>query len=155
MLRRTLVTTFALLATGCSQSQSTASGGTPGRERIYRLSGDEALAIAQTTILRAFPGRRVEPIEGPIRGFSTYTRMMLDTFTQQILVIPVRGNAPTGEMIDGYSFEVSGSGTSGSGAIRNDSFFDLLQSELDRTGTAVNVTNMRQRLTPARPRIWI
>ena len=126
----------------------------PGRERIYRLSDDEALAVAQTTILRAFPGRRVEPIDGPIRGFSTYTRMMLDTFTQQILVIPVRGIAPTGETIEGYSFEVSGSGTSGSGALRNDNLLNLLQRELNRTGTAAEVTNTRQPLKPARARIY-
>lgn len=148
MKRRLLLGTMMLALPGCSQHQSTATTGTPGRERLYRLSEEQALVIAHTAILRAFPGRRLETIDGPVRGYSTYTRVVLDTFTQQVLVIPVQGTTPSGETVQGYSFEVSGSGSSGTGALRNDAFFDALRRDLDRTGTAVEVTGLQQRVVP-------
>lgn len=146
MKRRSALLVLLGLA-ACSRQQSTATTGTAGREKLYRLSEDQAMAIAQGAMLRTFPGRRLEAINGPIRGYSTYTRVLLDTFTQQLLVIPVQGTTPTGEAVRGYSFEVSGSGTSGTGALRNDALFDALRQDLERTGTGVEVMGMQQRVT--------
>jgi hypothetical protein len=154
-MNRTRRTAFVIAAAlpfaGCSRSQTTALDPSTGRARVYAMTADEALTLAHGAILRSFPGRRVTPIEGPVRGFSTYTRVVLDTFTQQVLVRPVIGATPDGRAVEGYSFEVSGSGTSGSGAWRNDAFFQALQRDLDASGKGVEVVSMRARLEVAAP----
>jgi hypothetical protein len=37
---------------------------------------------------------------------------MLDTYTQQVLVIPLEGKTSDGQTIEGFNLNVSGSGTS-------------------------------------------
>jgi hypothetical protein len=141
----------AVMLAGCSRSYSTAVDPQTGRQRIYAMEQTEALALAHGAIVRSFPGRRIETIDGPVRGYSTYTRMMLDTFTQQIVVRPVSGRTAQGEVVNGYTFEISGSGTSGSGAWRNDAFFEALQRDLAASGRGVEVTGMSPRIEAAAP----
>lgn len=141
--RLTLFLVFAVVLAGCSRNYTTSVDSISGQQQIYALDEPEALAIAHDAIVTSFPGRKVDEITGNTKGYSTYTRFMLDTFTQQVLVHPVTGIAPNNVATDGYTFEVSGSGTSGSGAIANDNFFSQLQSQLNSTGKAIVVTNIR------------
>ncbi|MFC7553479.1 SHOCT domain-containing protein [Pseudoroseomonas wenyumeiae] len=145
--RKALATAFALLAvTGCSRHYTTAVDQTTGKQRIYAVTDSEADALAQGAILSSFPGRKVETISGPVRGYSTYTRMMLDTFTQQVIIKPVTGLRADGASVDGSVFEVSGSGTAViSGGIQNSNFADSLQRALDGTGKAVEVISTQPR----------
>jgi hypothetical protein len=79
--------------------------------------------------------------------------MMLDTFTQQVLIRPVTGRRADGTTVDGYTFEVSGSGTAGiSGGIANANFGRTLQAAADSTGRAVDVISVASRLVSARLR---
>ena len=137
---------------GCSRSNSTAAVDGSGRQRIYALDDADAMGIAHGAIVRSFPGRKIETIEGPVRGYSTYTRMVLDTFTQQVVVQPVAGTAADGRNVDGYVFEVSGSGTAGiSGGMQNVAFFNALKADLERTGKGVDVVGSRPRRIAAAP----
>jgi hypothetical protein len=131
---------------GCSRNNSTATLSGTSRQQIYTLTDDDAMQMAHGAIVRSFPGRDIETITGPVRGYSTYTRMMLDTFTKQVVVRPVTGILANGQAVDGYVFEVSGSGTAGvSGGIQNAAFFDTLKRDLDRTGLGVEVVSSRPR----------
>jgi hypothetical protein len=150
---RTVAAALVVLAVGaCSRHYSTGINEVNGKQRIYTVSDAEADAIAHGAIVSSFPGRRVEVISGPVRGYSTYTRMMLDTFTQQVLIKPVSGETAEGRSIDGYIFEVSGSGTSVIvGGIQNSNFADTLQRTLDGTGRAVDVVSTSLRLAASWP----
>jgi hypothetical protein len=79
---------------------------------IYALPDAQALEIAQAAIVATFPGAGITEIPGAVRGYSTSFRFGLDTYSQQIMVHPVRGMTPTVQKIAGVYFEVSGSGTS-------------------------------------------
>jgi len=133
-------------ASACSRQQAIGLDAATGKQRIYVMDDREADAIAHGAILSSFPGRKVETITGPMRGYSTYTRMMLDTFTQQVLIQPVTGQKADGTSVDGYTFEVSGSGTSIiSGQAQNINFGNTLQKALDSTGKAVEVVSVHPR----------
>ena len=140
-----LLVSFIIVLTSCSTSYSTLNDTNNNVKKIYRMSENEALQIAYNAILRSFPGRKVETIDGPIKGFSTYTRFVLDTFTQQVLIRPVMGTTSDRQHMEGFVFEVSGSGTSGSGAMRNAGFFEQLQSDLAKSGRAVAVVSVIDR----------
>lgn len=137
----------------CSRQQSIGGGTASGTQRVYALTETEAAAIAHGAIVSSFPGRRIETIDGPVRGYSTYTRMLLDTFTQQVLIRPVTGRRADGSTVEGYTFEVSGSGTAGiSGGIANANFGSTLQSAADSTGKAVDVVSIAPRaVSSSRP----
>jgi hypothetical protein len=122
-----------------------------GKLRVYELTDQEAMQIAHGAIVRSFPGRKIETIDGPTRGYSTYTRVVLDTFTQQIIVNSVIGTKADGRTVDGYTFEISGYGTSGSGAFQNTAFFNTLKSDLSRTGRGVDVASIQARRIASMP----
>ncbi len=152
VLRRTAVFMLAAGAiAACSRRNSTAAFDGSGRQRIYALDDADAMGIAHGAIVRSFPGRKIETIDGPVRGYSTYTRMMLDTFTQQVVVQPVTGTTADGRAVDGYVFEVSGSGTAGiSSGIQNVAFFNALKADLEQTGKGIDVAGTRpRRVDPA------
>jgi hypothetical protein len=67
--------------------------------------------MAHWAIASTFPNRKITVLDGPTRGYSTYFRIMLDTYSQQILIFPAIGIKQNGEEVKGYYFEVSGSGT--------------------------------------------
>ena len=133
------------LMAACSTNYSTLDKKSDGYQIIYEMSENEALQIAYSAMVGSFPGRKIEKLDGPARGFSTYTRMMLDTYTQQVLAFPVVGHDKSGKNVEGFYFEVSGSGSSGSGMIRNGKFFENLQVALDKTGKAISVVDMMPR----------
>jgi hypothetical protein len=149
--RRLIALTCALLPIGaCSRHEEIGLDATTGRQRIYVLSDVEADAIAHGAIVSSFPGRKIEAINGPVRGYSTYIRVIIDTFSQQVLIKPVTGRRADGAAIDGYGFEVSGSGTAGiQGNLQNAHFGRTLQASLDATGKAVEVVSVAPRALPS------
>lgn len=48
---------------------------------IYRLDQQQAFAIAYSSIVAVLPGRKITEINGAVRGYETYSRFMLDTYT--------------------------------------------------------------------------
>jgi hypothetical protein len=57
--------------------------------------------------------------------------VVLDTFTQRVVLVPVEVIDDMGHPVTAYALDVSGSGSSGTGAARNTSFYNSLKQTLD------------------------
>lgn len=134
---------FMLMLVSCSTHFTTLQQENAKALVIYQLPEDRAFQMAHWAITSSFPSRKISEIEGPTRGYSTYFRIMLDTYTQQIMVFPAIGTKESGEDIKGYYFEVSGSGTTVIGRQKNVEMYEQLNKALADTGTGVVVTNIR------------
>lgn len=132
-----------LLICGCSSHYTTLNPDKSGHSTIYNIQPDKALEIAQWSLLHTIPGHAVSEINGPMKGYSSYTRFAFDTYAQQVLAIGAKGTDENGKEVCGFYFEVSGQGSSGSGRSYNASIFKNLKKRLKDTGAETNVTNMR------------
>ena len=132
-----------LILAGCSTHFTTLQQDNSKGSLIYQIPEDRAFQMAHWAITSSFPNRKITEIEGPTRGYSTYFRIMLDTYSQQVLVFPTIGTKESGEDIKGYYFEVSGSGTTVIGRQKNVEMYEQLNKALANTGTGVVVTNVR------------
>lgn len=128
---------------GCSTHFTTLQKENEKSSVIYQIPEDRAFQMAHWAITSSFPNRKITEIEGPTRGYSTYFRIMLDTYSQQVLVFPAIGTKESGEDIKGYYFEVSGSGTTVIGRQKNVEMYEQLNKALAETGTGVIVTDVR------------
>jgi hypothetical protein len=109
---------------------------------IYVMEDAQALALAHRALAEAFPSRKITSLEGPSWGFSTTYRILLDTYSQQVLVVPLEGTDPGGRRVRGFAFEVSGSGTAViSGSSKNRGLFKRIRRLADATGTRLLVAN--------------
>ena len=94
-------------------------------------------------MLSVLPGRKITLINGSIKGYSTYFRFALDTYSQQILIFPASGVDQNKKRVFGYYFEVSGSGSSFvQGRAKNVSLYETLDASLKSTHTGVIVANL-------------
>ncbi len=144
-LNRVVICLAPLLAGllgACSSDFSTATDTSTGRQRIYAMSNDAALAIAKDAIAQSFPDSKVEMIDGTAPGYSVPIRSGLDTSTQKVVIHSVTGVTATGARVGGYTFEVIGRGTIGAGDINTATFYARLQQALDTTGDAVYVVRI-------------
>ena len=154
-----LVLALAIPLGACSTHFDTSKQeGVEGRT-IYRLTQNQAFAIAYNSIVAVLPGRKITEINGPVRGYQTYLRFVLDTYTQVVMVIPAKGTTSSGEVIDGFYFEISGRGSLFiQGKIKNTELRDTIQAELDELNVAVVVARVEgrpyeteEKIKPAEP----
>ena len=131
---------LVLSTVGCSTHFSTLQPEGSTDQILYAIPEEQAFQIAHGTLVTTIPGRKIEIIDGPVRGYSTYTRVVLDTYTQQVLVFPAEGLDALGKKIRGYYFEVSGSGSSGTGYAKNVELFENLAKSAKATGKGIVVT---------------
>lgn len=61
------------------------------------------------------------------------------------MVVPVKGTTAEGEIVEGFSFEISGSGSSGSGQAKNYKLREEVQARLDALNAAVVVADLQGR----------
>ena len=96
----------------CSTTQSMAGSG-PDRSsaQMFPLSYDEADRILATAMASVFAGQPISRVEFPNRGYQATLRFAFDTHTIVGYAVPSAGTAPDGARVEGYFFEVSGSGT--------------------------------------------
>lgn len=128
----------------CSSHYSTLKEGSSGGTQIYGLNRAQALQVAHNALSESFPGRKITVIDGPPSGYVTSYRMMLDTYSQQVLALPAVGIDTSGTEVRGYYFEVSGSGTAIiSGHVKNGELFDRVEELAKRTGRATTVTTWK------------
>lgn len=107
-----LLTLSLASLTACSTNFDTSNVEGADQKRIYQIEQSRAFQIAHDSIASVLPGRKISKVTGPTKGYSTYSRFMLDTYTQQVLVIPLEGKTSDGQTIEGFNLNVSGSGTS-------------------------------------------
>ena len=143
-LRNHCLLALAVVLSACSTHFDTSIRKGVDGYTIYRLRQEQAFAIAYDSIVTVLPGRKISEIDGPVKGYSTWSRFVLDTYTQQVLVIPVRGVTKDGETVEGFYLEISGSGSSGSGRAKNVSLHRTIQENLDRQNVSTAVTRIER-----------
>lgn len=138
-MRKIIVALMIASILGCSTKYSSLDEkNNDGRKIAYIATKQDLMNDAELGMIRAFPGRTLTKIDGEKAfGFSTWTRVLLDTFSQQIVFFQVKGINDAGEEVDAYAFEISGSGTSGTGAMRNKKFAKEIRALLDSKYKAV------------------
>jgi secreted protein with Ig-like and vWFA domain len=142
MVRSTVLLTLLVLLAGCSTHFSTLQPEGSKEQIIYALPEEQAFQIAHGSLAVTLPGRKIEVIDGPVRGYSTYFRFVLDTYTQQVLVHAAQGTDALGKKVRGYYFEVSGSGSSFvQGRAKNVELFERLAETAKATGKGIAVTS--------------
>ena len=143
-LRNRCLLGLAVVLTACSTHFDTSIRKGVDGYTIYRLRQEQAFSIAYDSIATVLPGRNISEIDGFAKGYSTWSRFGLDTYTQRVLVIPVRGIAKDGTTIEGFYLDISGSGSSGSGRAKNVSLHRTIQKMLDQRNVSAVVTRMER-----------
>lgn len=145
-MKRSVLLLFLLtLSAGCSTHFSTLHPEGSTAQIIYAVPEEQAFQIAHGSLATTLPGRKIEVIDGPVRGYSTYFRFVLDTYTQQVLVYAAQGTDALGKKIRGYYFEVSGSGSSiVQGRAKNVELFERVVESAKTTGKGVAVTSVER-----------
>lgn len=141
MIRFAKLLILPVLLSGCSTHFSTLQPDGSSEQVIYAVPEEQAFQIAHGTLAATLPGRKIDVIDGPVRGYSTYFRFLLDTYTQQVLVHAAQGTDVLGKKVQGYYFEVSGSGSSFvQGRAKNVELFERLNESAKATGKGTAVT---------------
>lgn len=121
----------SLLATGCATHSPALHVEPEGSKVVYELPPDRAQRIVHSVMAASFPGRDITPLTPPALGYSTYTRLLLDTWTTTAAITPVVAKA-AGREFPAVRIEVTGSGTQiVSGRAQSDKFKERLALELD------------------------
>jgi len=144
MVRNLWLLALTLVLSACATHFDTSIRKGVDGYTIYRLRQEQAFAIAYDSIATHFPGRNISKIDGPAKGYSTWSRFGLDTYTQQVLVIPARGITKDGMTVEGFYLEISGSGSSGSGRAKNVSLHRAIQRTLDQQNVSTVVTRIER-----------
>ncbi len=148
-MTRLVVLAVAMLvafgATGCASSGTTLlRPDQDGRQVIYRISEEQAFTIALEAYATLYPKQSVDDIvDGHRRGYNADERSWVDWWSHRLLVIPAVGTDSKGNEVHGYWYDYSGSGTLVPTAQRKTGLIELIRTRLDATGTAVEVTNLR------------
>lgn len=124
----------ALCVAGCSSYSPALHDAPPGKSVIYEMPVERAQRIVLTVMSSHFAGREITSLPSPAIGYSTYTRMMLDTWSTTVTITPVSARVGAVD-VKGVRIETSGGGTQiVSGRAAFEEFKERLKSELDRTG---------------------
>lgn len=108
----TVVFFATLLLASCSTTQSMAGRGADrNTAQMFPVSYDEADQILAGAMAAVFAGQPISRVEFPNRGYQATLRFAFDTHVIVGYVIATAGTAPDGSRVEGYYFEVSGSGT--------------------------------------------
>jgi hypothetical protein len=141
-----LAATLGLLLAGCSTHNTTLRQESSDGQVIYRISEEQAFTVVLRAYADVLPKQGLYEIaDGARRGYESTWRVWLDSYSQKVFVIPAVGTDAEGREVHGYWFDVSGAGTAGiSGGIKNRDLYEHIQRELDATGAATIVRNLRE-----------
>lgn len=139
-MRLFLLAIVAALLSGCSTSFSTLRQDEAASQVIYQVDEAQAFQIAFSSLGRVLPGYEITDIDGPVKGYTATFRFVLDTYTQQVMVIPAVGRGTGGDPVRGYYFEVSGRGTSLQGRAKNVELFETVSGAAKSTGKGITAT---------------
>lgn len=104
-------TVVLLITSGCATgpintAESAAESG--GSLMVYPMSREAADLVLQQSIKAQFPDQTIMPIGN---GYRVYVRFLLDSHYFIATMVPARGTMPSGEVVDGYYFDVNQFGT--------------------------------------------
>ena len=103
---------FFLLLCSCAGTISTLGHGHDiPSPQMFPLSPEIADKILATAMVGEFAGNIISRVEFPNNGYQTTIRFGLDSHTFIAFMIPVKGRTDKGELVHGFAFEVSHSGT--------------------------------------------
>ncbi len=115
-----------------------------GGKIAYVFPGErEAFEFAYDHLDRSFPNRGTIILGTPWRGYQKNFHFGMDSYSQIIRVVPVRGIDHDGRSVDAFSFEISGSGGSRIGRNRNLQFVRDFQAALKASGRAVALRDVQ------------
>lgn len=141
---RLIVVVIAIFLSACGSTYSSLQPDGSSSKAIYEISEDQAFQVAFGSIVQVFPGYDIADVDGPVRGYSTSFRFVLDTYTQQVMVVPATGKGTDGRLVKGYYFDVSGRGSSViQGRVKNAELFDTVTRAAQATGKLITVSEVR------------
>lgn len=140
---RTILAALSLsILSGCATNFSTLQTESSHNQFLLTVPEEQAFQIAFSSMTQVLPGYDITDIDGPIKGYSTNFRFLLDTYSQQVMVIPASGKTTEGNTIRGYYFDVSGTGSSGQGRAKNVQLFQTVSASAKATGKYVPVSSV-------------
>ena len=141
-MRRIGFTVLLALLAGCATNFSTLQAENSSKQVLFTVQEEQAFQIAFSSMAQVLPGYEITDIDGPVKGYSANFRFLLDTYSQQVMVIPASAKDPEGRPVRGYYFEVSGTGSSAQGRAKNVQLFESVAAASRATGKAVSVTGV-------------
>jgi len=133
--RLSLGLSIVVLLVSCSSYAPSLHDEPTGRHAVYEMSVDRAQRLISTVMASHFAGRKIDPLPPPAIGYTTYTRMALDTWSTTVTITPVSAEYQGGKL-DALRIEVSGGGSSFvTGRTIFEGFKERLRADLDKTGT--------------------
>ena len=130
----------------CAGTLSTAGYGsdTPSPQ-MFPFSPEAADKILATAMAGEFAGNPVSRVEFPNKGYQVTIRFALDSHTIVAYMIPAKGRTDTGEIVPGFAFEVSHSGTMPiSGGSRASSLFKRIVYDANLTARPLPLVSFAQ-----------
>lgn len=136
---------MVMIAAGCASSGTTLVRPNQGAGHvIYRISEKTAFTVALDAYATLYPKQSVDDIvDGSRRGYNADERSWMDWWSHRLLIIPAVGIDASGNEVRGYWYDYSGSGTLMPTEKRRTGLLELIRAQLDATGTATVVTNLR------------
>jgi hypothetical protein len=112
---------------------------------MFPFSPDAADKILATAIAGEFAGNPVSRVEFPNKGYQATIRFALDSHTIVAYMIPAKGLTDAGEVVPGFAFEVSHSGTMPiSGGNRASSLFKRIVHDANLAATPLPLVSFGQ-----------
>lgn len=137
--RAALIISIIFLFSGCSSTQSTASGGgDKTAPRVFLLSTEQAEKILATAMYAQFSDVPISRVDFPNKGYKATVGFLLDSHTIVAYMIAAKGRSVDGTVKPGFAFEVSNAGTMPlSGGSRAGDLFQRLMRDASVISPAV------------------
>ena len=150
-MRSFLALLLLSLLSACATNFSTLQTEASPKQFLLAVPEEQAFQIAFSAFTTVLPGYKITDIDGPTKGYNANFRFLLDTYSQQVMVIPASAKDADGKNIRGYYFEVSGTGSSGQGRAKNVQLFETVSASAKATGKLLAASSVtRESYTGAR-----
>lgn len=78
---------------------------------MYQLTSEQADQVLVKSMVEQFGDGPMVRVDAPYKGYSVHTYFLLDSHRFTARMIPAKGQAANGKIVDGYIFDVIDSGT--------------------------------------------